>query len=144
MSLVGAENISPIIIALTVTIWIWSRLQRVIASENLTVYEGYESTRHTGSNDVILLPENVNRMMGLWIRNINTVFRSPLLGDSILETFLESQEFNGPRVIRKLHQQTWTRSFLFCSPPILSISLINKWHLSAEICMTFVWSGLVQ
>ena len=27
--------------------------------------EGYESTRHVGANNVILLPENVNRMMGL-------------------------------------------------------------------------------
>ena len=40
-------------------------LQRVIAAENLTACEGYESTRHVGANNVILLQENVNRMMGL-------------------------------------------------------------------------------
>ena len=27
--------------------------------------EGYESTRHAGANNVILQPDNVNRMMGL-------------------------------------------------------------------------------
>ena len=41
------------------------RLQRGIAAENLTACAGYESTRHVGANDVILLPDNVNRMMGL-------------------------------------------------------------------------------
>ena len=41
----------------------------------------------------------LNRMMGLWIRNTPTVSRSPLLSDSVLETFLVSQEFSGPRVI---------------------------------------------
>ena len=54
-----------IILALTVTNWIWTRLQRVIAAENLTACEGYESTRHAGANNVILLQENVNRLMGL-------------------------------------------------------------------------------
>ena len=38
---------------------------RVIAAENSTACEGYESTRHAGANNVILLPENVNRIMGL-------------------------------------------------------------------------------
>ena len=36
-----------------------------IAAENLTACEGYEPTRHAGANNVILLQENVNRMMGL-------------------------------------------------------------------------------
>ena len=63
--------------------------------------EGHESTRHAGANNIILLPENVNRMMGLWIRiTPPTVFRGPLVSVSVLETFLASQEFSGPRVIR--------------------------------------------
>ena len=62
------ENISPIILAQTVMIWICTRLQCVIAAENSIAFEGHKSTRHTGANNVILLPENVNRMMGLWIR----------------------------------------------------------------------------
>ena len=65
VSVAGRENISPTILALTVTNWIWTRLQRVIAAENLTACEGYESTRHAGANNVILLQENVNRLMGL-------------------------------------------------------------------------------
>ena len=52
---------------------ICTRLQRMIVAENLTSSEGYESTRHAGANDVILLPENVNQMMGLWI----VVWRCP-------------------------------------------------------------------
>ena len=40
------------------------------------------------------------RMMGLWIRFTPTVFTSPLLSVSVLETFLASQEFYGQRVIR--------------------------------------------
>ena len=80
--------------------WIYTQLRHVIAAENLTACEGYESTRHAGANDIIFLPENVNRMMGLWIRNIPTVFRSPLLSDSVLDSFLANQEFSGPRVIR--------------------------------------------
>ena len=39
--------------------WICTWLH-VIAVENLTACEGYESTRHAGANNVILLPENVN------------------------------------------------------------------------------------
>ena len=65
VSLAGRENISPIMLAQTEMTWICTRLQRVIAAENLTACEGYESTRHAGANDDILLPENVNRMMGL-------------------------------------------------------------------------------
>ena len=34
-------------------------------ADNLTACEGYESTRHAGANNVILLQVNVNRMMGL-------------------------------------------------------------------------------
>ena len=37
----------------------------VIAVENSIACEGYESTRHAGTNNVILLPENVNQMMGI-------------------------------------------------------------------------------
>ena len=106
VSVAGRENISLIILALTLTNWIWARLLRVIAAENLTAREGYESTRHAGANNVILLPENVNRMIGSLIRNIPTVFKSPLLSDSVLEAFLASQEFCGPRVIRQLLGQT--------------------------------------
>ena len=80
--------------------WTCTRLQCVIAAENLTTYKGYEPTRHAGANDIILLSKNVNRMMALWIRNTPTVFRSLLLRDSGLETFLGSQEFCDPRVIR--------------------------------------------
>ena len=40
----------------------------MIAAENSTACEGHESTRRAGVNNVILLPVNVNRMMGLWIR----------------------------------------------------------------------------
>ena len=65
-----------------------------------TASEDHESTRRAGANNVILPPENVNRMMGLWIRFTPTVFISPLLTISFLETFLASQEFSGPRVIR--------------------------------------------
>ena len=59
------ENISPIILAQTEMTWICTRLQLVIVAKNLTAYEGYESTRHAGSNNEILLPENVNQMMSL-------------------------------------------------------------------------------
>ena len=61
----GEENISPILLAPTVTIWICTRLQRVIAVENSTACEEHESTRRAGAKNVILLPENVNRLMGL-------------------------------------------------------------------------------
>ena len=61
----GRENISPILLAPTVTIWICTRLQRVIAVENSTACEEHESTRRAGAKNVILLPENVNRLMGL-------------------------------------------------------------------------------
>ena len=60
-----------------------------------------------------------------------TVLRSPLLSDSVQETFLARQEFRGPRVIRQLHGQTQTRSFLFHSSPILRVPF------SAELYMTF-------
>ena len=133
MSVAGRENISSIILALTVPNWIWTRLQRVIAAENFTACSSYESTRHAGANNVILLPENVNQMMGLWISNTPTVFRGPLLSDSVLETFLASQEFSGPRVIRQL-----------LSPPILRAPLIINCHLSVDLYITFVWSDLVQ
>ena len=79
VSVAGRENISPIILAQTEMTWICTRLQRVIAAENLTACKGYESTRHTGTNDVILLTENVNRMMGLRIRNTPTVFKDTLM-----------------------------------------------------------------
>ena len=102
MSVAGRENISPIILAHTVTIWICTRLLRVIATENSTACEGYKSTRRASANNVIILPENVNRMMGLWIRITPTVFTIPLLNVSVLETFLASQEFSGPRVISEL------------------------------------------
>ena len=59
VSVAGRENISPIILALTLMNWIWTQL-RVIAAENLTACSGYESTRHTGTNNVIFLPENAN------------------------------------------------------------------------------------
>ena len=81
------ENISAILLAHTVTIWICTRLQRVIAAENSTACEYHESTRRAGAKNVIPLPENVNRMMGLWIRFTPTVFTSPLLTISVLETF---------------------------------------------------------
>ena len=55
-----------------------TRPQRVIAAENSTACECYESTRHAGANNVTL----------------------PLLSVSVLETFLASQEFSDPRVIR--------------------------------------------
>ena len=100
VSLAGRENISPIILAHTVTIWICTRLQRVIAAENSTACEDHESTRRAGTNNVILLPENVNRLMGQWIRFTPTVFLSPLLSISVQETFFASQEVSGPRVIR--------------------------------------------
>ena len=61
---------------------------------------GSRITRRAGAKNVILLPENVNRMMGLWIRFTPTVFTSPLLTVTVLETFFASQEFSGPRVIR--------------------------------------------
>ena len=100
LSVAGRENISPIILAHTVMIWICTRLQRVIAAENSTACEDHESTRRAGANNVILLPENVNRIMGLWIRFTPTVFTSPLLTISVLEKFLASKEFSGPKVIR--------------------------------------------
>ena len=107
VSVAGRENISLIILAHSVTIWICTRLQRVIATENSTACEGHESTKRVGANNVILLPENVNRMMGLWIRiTPATVFTGPLLSVSVLETFLASQEFSGSRVIRLLPAQT--------------------------------------
>ena len=65
VSVAGRENMSPIILAHTVTIWICTRLQRVIAAENSTACEDHESTRRAGGNNVILPPENVKRMMGL-------------------------------------------------------------------------------
>ena len=46
-------------------IWICTQLQCVIAAENSTAWEDHESTRPAGANNVILPPENVNRMMGL-------------------------------------------------------------------------------
>ena len=100
VSVAGMENISPIILAHTVTIWICTRLQRVIAAENSTACEGHESSRRAGANNVILLSKNVNRMVGLWIRFTPTVFTSSLLSVSVLETFLASQEFSDPRVVR--------------------------------------------
>ena len=45
--------------------WTCTQLQRVIVAENLTACDSYESTRHAGENDVILLLENGNQMMGL-------------------------------------------------------------------------------
>ena len=53
------------ILAHMVMIWICSWLQRVIAAENSTACKDHESTRRAGANNVILLSENVNRMMGL-------------------------------------------------------------------------------
>ena len=100
VSVAGRENISPILLAHTVMIWICTRLQHVIAAENLTACEDHESTRRAGVKNIILLPENVNRMMRLWIRFTPTVFTSPLLTISVLETLFASQEFSGPRVIR--------------------------------------------
>ena len=38
-----SENISPIILAQTKMTWTCTRLQRVIAAENLTACESYES-----------------------------------------------------------------------------------------------------
>ena len=81
-------------------IWICTRLQRVIAVENSTACEEHESTRRAGAKNVILLPENVNWLMDLWVRFTPTVFTSPLLTISVLETFFASQEFSGPRVLR--------------------------------------------
>ena len=63
VSVAGRENILPIILAYTVTIWICTRLKRVIAAENSTACEGHESTKRAGENNVILRPENVNWMM---------------------------------------------------------------------------------
>ena len=59
MSVAGRENISPIILALTLTNWIWTRLQLVSAAVNLTACEGYESTRHgeCKSNDGLMNQE---------------------------------------------------------------------------------------
>ena len=37
----------------------------VIAAENSTACEDHESTKRAGAINVILLPENVNRMMDL-------------------------------------------------------------------------------
>ena len=45
VSVAGRKNISPIILAHTVTIWICTRLQVVIAAENSTAGEGHESSR---------------------------------------------------------------------------------------------------
>ena len=77
-----------------------------IVCENNSICEGHKSTKRAGANNIILLPENVNRMMGLWIRITLTVFTGPLLKVSVQETFLASQEFSGPRVIRELPGQT--------------------------------------
>ena len=63
VSVAGRENISPIILAHTVMIWICTQL-RVIVVVNSTACEAYESTRHGDAHNVILLPENVNQMMG--------------------------------------------------------------------------------
>ena len=119
MSVAGRENISPILFAHTVMIWICTRLQRVIAAENSTACEDHESTRCAGAKNVIPLPENVNRMMGLWIRFTPTVFMNPLLTISILETF-----FCRPRIQWPKGNQiaTWTnldQELSFYSPPIL-------------------------
>ena len=43
-SVARRENISPIILARTKMTWACTRLQRVIASENLAACESYEST----------------------------------------------------------------------------------------------------
>ena len=61
VSVAGRENISPILLAHTVTIWLRTRLQRVIAVENSTSCEEHESTRRAGAKNVILLPENVKK-----------------------------------------------------------------------------------
>ena len=53
MSVAGRENISPIILAHTITICICTRLQRMIAAENSTACEGHGSTRRAGANNVI-------------------------------------------------------------------------------------------
>ena len=146
VSVAGRVNISPIILAHTVTIWICTRLQRVITAENSTACEYYESTRHAGSNNVILLSENVIRMMGLWIRNTPTAFRSPLLSISDLETFLASQEISGPTVIRQLLGQTYTRSFPFCSPPILmgpiDQQITSFGRVAYDVCLK--WFGALM
>ena len=115
VSVAGRENISPIMLAHTVTIWIRTRLQCVIAVENSTACEGHESTKRAGANNVILLPENVSRTMGLWIRITPTAFTSPLLSVSVLETFLASQVAQGNQIA------TWTnldQELSFYSPPI--------------------------
>ena len=83
--------------------WVIPKTQKMVLDAtllNTQHCEDHESTRCAGANNVILPPENVNRMMGLWIRFTPTVFMSPLLTISILETFLASQEFSGSRVIR--------------------------------------------
>ena len=54
MSVTSRENISLIIFAHTVTISICTWLQRVIAAENSTACECYETTRHAGASNVIL------------------------------------------------------------------------------------------
>ena len=51
MSVAGRENISPILLAPTVTIWICTRLQHVIAVENSTACEEHESTRRAGAKN---------------------------------------------------------------------------------------------
>ena len=48
----------------------------------------------------------MNKQMGLWIRITPTIFTSPLLNISVLETLIASQEFSGSRVIRELPGQT--------------------------------------
>ena len=61
----GRENSSPIILTKTEMTRIYTRLQHVVATENLTACEDYESTRYAGANNGIFLPENVNQMMDL-------------------------------------------------------------------------------
>ena len=76
-----------------------------------------------------------NRMMGLWIRIIPIVFTNPLLKVSVLETFLASQEFRDPRVIRWLSGQTLTRSFLFTHHP----SWGSHWSANNIFQFNYVW-----
>ena len=52
ISVAERENVSPIRLILKKTTLNWTRLQCVIAAEDLTVYKVYISIRHAGAKNV--------------------------------------------------------------------------------------------
>ena len=101
MSVAGRENISPILLAHTVTIWMCIPLQHVIAAENSTACEDHESTRHAWfeerNSPAGECKSNDGPMNQVYPHSIHEPIADHQRPGDI---FFASQEFCGPRIIR--------------------------------------------